>query len=342
MMMRCTTCFRVWALLFLTVSLIWTGGEQEAQAEETVNVYFAVAKELVLPLLAEFENASGIHVNAVRLSTVQALDRVIAEKNDPRIDVLLGLDSGLCNAGIKEGLFEPYTPPAYDLLEEKFKHPDGYWVATTQNPLVFISNKEFLKELHLEPPSSWYDLLDPAYKGMIQISDPRTSGTAVERVFSILEVFQRDEERAFTYMKQLRAQVQEYTKSGTGVSVKLGQAGAGIVVLAVALEYQQEGFDIVTSFPKEGVGTSIWTISLMKGARNPEAGRKLIDWATSPAMQNLYGKYKLNLLPVHPDVKIEPDLAKLLEGANIFPIDDVFVGENRERITDRWVREVLP
>jgi len=41
-------------------------------------------------------------------------------------------------------------------------------------------------------------------------------------------------------------------------------------------------------------------------------------------------------------LRVEPGLAKLLEGANIFLIDNVFFAENRERITDRWVREVLP
>ena len=341
-MMRCTTCFRVLVLLFLTVGLVWAGGEQAAQAEETVNVYFAGPKPLMLPLFAEFENASGIHVNAVRLSAAEAVDRLIAEKNNPRVDVLFHVGAGVMNSGIQEGIFEPYTPPAYDVIEDRLKHPEGYWIGITRTALCFLSNKGFLKEQHLDPPTSWYDLLDPAYTGMIQLPDPRTSGTATTRVFSILEVFQRDEDRAFAYMKQLRAQVQMYTKSGSGTPVMLGQAGAGIFFLGWVLNVQEEGYEVVISFPQKGIGATTEAIALIQGARNPETGRKLIDWAASPAMQNLYRKYKANKLPVHPDVKIEPGLAKVLEGANIFPPDPVFVGENRERIIERWVREVLP
>ena len=47
----------------------------------------------------------------------------------------------------------------------------------------------------------------------------------------------------------------------------------------------------------------------------------MIDWASSPAMQNLLAKHKINFPPAHPDVKIEPGLAAVIQGAKIFPID---------------------
>ena len=82
-------------------------------------------------------------------------------------------------------------------------------------------------------------------------------------------------------------------------------------------------------------------IALIKGAKNPDLGKKLIDWATSPAMQNHFAKYKINFVPAHPDVALEPSLAAVLKGANIFPIDADFAGKNRKRIVDRWIAEIL-
>ena len=163
-------------------------------------------------------------------------------------------------------------------------------------------------------------------------------------MFSILEIYGRDEAKAFDYMKQLRANVQVYTKSGGGgtIPVGLGQAGAGIFFIVDALKTQQEGYDVAVSFPKEGIGTSTEAIALIKGARNPEAAKKLIDWAASPAMQNLFATYKINFLPAHPDVEVEPSLAAVLKGANIFPIDSAWAGENRKRIVEMWVEKVLP
>ena len=136
--------------------------------------------------------------------------------------------------------------------------------------------------------------------------------------------------------------MQVYTKSGGGgtLPVGLGQAGGGIFFIVDALKTKQEGYDVSISFPKEGIGTAAEGIALIKGAKNAALGRKLIDWATSPAMQSLYAKYKINFVPAHPEVKLEPGLAAVLKGAKIFPIDDAYAGANRKRVVERWVAEV--
>ena len=314
-----------------------------AHAADTINAYSIWPENWARPMFEEFEKASGIKVNFVRFSSGEALARVIAEKNNPRVDVLFGGPVETFAAGIGEGVFEPYKPPSFANLPARFRHPDGQWIAIADDPLVFMSNAKFLKDNNLQPPSSWSDLLAPAYKNMIQMADARTSGTAVTRIFSVLEVNGRDETKAFDYMKKLRPNVQLYTKSGGGgtLPVGLGQAGAGIFFIVDALDTKAKGYDVVISFPREGIGTAAEAIALIKGAKNPEAAKKLIDWATSPAMQNLFAKYKINFVPAHPDVALEPSLAAVLKGAKVIPIDAEYAGANRKRIVDRWVAEVL-
>ena len=315
-----------------------------AYSAENLNAYSIWPENWARPMFEEFEKATSIHVNFIRFSSGEALARIIAEKNNPRVDVLFGGPVETHIAGIKEGIFDPYRPPAFNTLAPRFKDPNGNWVGIADDPLVFMSSNKFLKDNNLKPPASWDDLLNPAYKGMIQMADARTSGTAVTRIFSIIEVFGRDETKAFDYMKRLRKNVQVYTKSGGGgtIPVGLGQAGAGIFFIVDALKTKQEGYDVVISFPKEGIGTSVEAIALLKGAKNPGLGKKLIDWATSPDMQNLYAKYKINFVPAHPDVKTEASLAEVLKGAKIFPIDEAWAGQNRKRVVDRWINEVLP
>ena len=111
---------------------------------------------------------------------------------------------------------------------------------------------------------------------MLQMADARTSGTAVTRIFSILEVNGRDENKAFDYMKKLRPNVQLYTKSGGGgtLPVGLGQAGGGIFFIVDALDTKAKGYDVAISFPKEGIGTAAEAIALIKGAKNPGRGQE--------------------------------------------------------------------
>jgi iron(III) transport system substrate-binding protein len=317
---------------------------QTAVAQETLNVYSIWPENWARPMLQEFEAASGIKVNFLRFSSGEALARIMAEKNNPRVDVLFGGPVETFAAGVKENVFEPYKPPSAAALPARFKHADGQWTAIADDPLVFMTNAKFLVENKLQPPASWDDLLDPAYKGMLQMADARTSGTAVTRIFSVLEVNGRDEDKAFAYLKKLRASVQLFTKSGGGgtLPVGLGQAGGGIFFIVDALDTKAKGYDVVISFPKEGIGTAAEGIALLKGAKNAAAGKKLIDWATSPAMQSLYAKHKINFVPAHPEVKTEPSLAAVLKDAKIFAVDDAYAGANRKRIVERWVAEILP
>ena len=314
-----------------------------AQAAETLNAYSIWPENWARPMLQEFEKATGIKVNFLRFSSGEALARLIAEKNNPRVDVLFGGPVETFGAGVKEGLFVPYKPPSFADLPSRFKHPDGLWTAIADDPLVFMTNRKFLEEHKLQPPSSWQDLLNPAYAGMLQMADARTSGTAVTRIFSVLEVNGRDEDKAFEFLKKMRKSIQTYTKSGGGgtLPVGLGQAAGGIFFIVDALDTQAKGYDVAISFPSEGIGSAAEGIAIVKGAKNPDTARKLIDWATSPAMQGLYANYKINFVPAHPKVQTEASLAKVLAPARIIPIDDEYAGANRKRIVDRWVSEVL-
>lgn len=319
-------------------------GIRPAAAAESLNVYTIWPEPYSRPMFKAFTEQTGIKINFLRFSSGEALARIIAEKGNPKIDVLFGGPIETFAAGVEKGVFEKYVPPTAKTLPARFKSAEGEWTAIADDPLVFMTNKKFLAEHKLQAPTSWNDLLDPAYKNMLQMADARTSGTAVTRIFSILEIYHRNETEAFDYMKKLRQNVQTYTKSGGGgtVPIGLGQAAGGIFFIVDALETQNKGYDVAISFPKEGIGASAEGIALIKGAKNPDAGKKLIDWATSAKMQSLLEPNKIGFVPANPEVKMSPAVAKLLSTAKIIQIDDAYAGQNRERIVKKWVDEVLP
>src|SRR5215212_2103705 len=100
-----------------------------AFAADTLNVYSIWPENWAKPMFEEFEKATGIKVNFIRFSSGEALARVTAEKNNPRIDVLFGGPIETFGAGTKQGLFEPYKPPTFAVMPARFKHADGQWIA---------------------------------------------------------------------------------------------------------------------------------------------------------------------------------------------------------------------
>src|SRR4029450_1016209 len=124
-----------------------------AAAQQTVNAYSIWPENWARPMFEEFEKATGIKVNFVRFSSGEALARVIAEKSNPRVDVLFGGPVETFAAGINEGVFEPYKPPSFAKLPARMKQADGQWVAIADDPLVFMTNDKLLKEHNINAPA---------------------------------------------------------------------------------------------------------------------------------------------------------------------------------------------
>ena len=217
------------------------------------------------------------------------------------------------------------------------------WTAIADDPLVFMTNTKFLQEHNLQPPASWDDLLNPAYKGMLQMADARTSGTAVTRIFSILQVNNRNEDEGLRLHEEAAPEhsglhQERRRRNGAG---RPRAGGRRHLLHRRCAVHQAKGYDVQITFPKEGIGSAAECIGLVKGNKNGAAARKLIDWAASPDMQSLLAPRRSTSCPPIPKVAPDPDLAAVLKGAKIIEIDDRWAGDNRKRIIDRWVAEVL-
>ena len=223
-----------WALLLQFIA-------SPAFATDTVNVYSIWPESWTKPLFEDFEKATGIKVNSVRFSSRWALARIVMDRDHPPVDVLFGAPVESLAVGVKEGIFESYKPPSFAALSARFRQADGQWTAIADDPLVFMTNSNFIKENNLKVPASWNDLLALPYRNMLRMADARTSDMAVLLIFSILEVNHRDEHKAFRlFEKAAPERAAIYTKisdDGT-LPVGLGEAGGGIFFIVDALATQ--------------------------------------------------------------------------------------------------------
>lgn len=309
-------------------------------AQGVLNVYTIMPEKYATQVFAAFTADTGVKVNFIRLSSGEALARIVAEKANPQVDCLWGGPADTYEAGVLQGVFEAYKPKESDKVPAKFRSATNYWMGIGVIPLCFLSNEKFLKEKGLNPPASWNDLLAPAYKGALQMADARTSGTATERIYTLVKVFGNKE--AFAYQKKLHQNIQLYTKSGAGgaMPIATGQAASGVFYIVDALDIQQQGYPVVVSYPKEGVTYGVEATGILKGAKNLESAKKLMDWASTKALGEVMVAKKINYIPTRPDVKVENpalDMSKV----KLIDADITWKGENRQEFIERWVDEVL-
>ncbi|MHA1154441.1 MAG: extracellular solute-binding protein, partial [Alphaproteobacteria bacterium] len=108
------------------------------------------------------KDAPDIKVNMLRLSTGDLGARMLAEKSNPRHDVIWGWAvTQMVDPRILE-MTESYKAKGIDALNTSFVDPQNRWFATTGYFAAFCVNTEVLKAKNLPMPSSWQDLLDPA------------------------------------------------------------------------------------------------------------------------------------------------------------------------------------
>ena len=324
------------ALLVIAVSGVVTYAQQK-----TLTVWSVWPEEWIKKIFPVFEKETGIHINWIRESTGQVAARVIASGGHPAASVMFGGPVATFISLKDQGFLQKYVSPAAATIPAADKDPDGYWTGMATDPLCFYSNKSFLKEKGLQPPTSWFDFLLPAYKDSLQFADPRTSGTGYQRIITMITLM-HNEDLAFDYLKALKPSVQVYTEHGGGgiIPISTGQAGAGIFFLVDALDaIVNKGYPCVISFPREGITAPIEAIALLKGAPQPELAKKFIDWAVSKQMQQLYTQLKVFFIPTQPGVPV-PSVINL-KGVYIAPTDTQWFGQHRTELINRWVNQIL-
>ncbi len=325
--------FRISLLSLVMFAPFWQ--QPSFAAKESVFIYASVDEEVAQQLVAAFEAETGIKVNFVRLSTGEAVARLEAEKANPQVSLWLG-GVGLGHAEIKEkGLSIPYQSADTASLNPKFKDPEGYWNGIYLGVLSFVTNKELLKKKNLQPPQVWNDLLDPKWKGNIQIPNPGTSGTSYSLM--IMLIAKSNEDKAFEYMKALNSNVSQYTRSGSAPAknVALGETIIGIGYAQDILKLihgSKSALELV--YPKDGTGYEIAAMSLIKGGKQTETAKKLMEWCYSKkAAQILADNY---IIPLKTkgvklkEVAIYPKSLKLIDA----PME--WAGKNKQRLIERW------
>ncbi len=305
-----------------------------------LNAYTIMPEKYASQIFAQFTKDTGIKVNFLRFSTGEALARLTAEKGNPQVDVLLGGPADMYAAGVTEGILEAYRPADSDAISSAYRDPNNYWTGIGLIPLCFLTNTKFLEKNKMQAPAKWADLLDPRYKNNLQMADARTSGTATERIYSLVKVMGEDE--AFKFQKAMNANVQMYTKSGAGgaMPIATGQCASGIFYIVDALDIQQQGYPVTITYPEDGVSFGIEATGVVKGGKNNAEAKKFVDWATSKKFAEFIVANKINYVPTRNDVKTSNPILDLTKIKTI-SVDVTWKGEKRKEFTQRWINEVI-
>ncbi|MEP7063970.1 MAG: extracellular solute-binding protein [Betaproteobacteria bacterium] len=308
-----------------------------------ITVYTALEEDDVRVYLAEFAKAKpDIKVNLLRLSTGDLVARIIAEKANPRHDVIWGTAlTQVVDPRILE-MMEPYRPPGIEQVKPQFKDADGRWFATTGYFAGFCVNTEVLKKKNLPMPTSWQDLLNPVYKGQIVMPNAASSGTGYLQIVSILQM--KGDDKGWQYLQDLDKNIAQYIKSGSR-PCKMAATGEYAIGLSFAfsgVKQIMEGYPLKLVIPKEGAGYEVEVSALMKTAKNKPDSKQFLDWLLTLDAAKLYGE-RAEMSSV-PGAKATEAVLKAGLPADVsavlYPMDFAASAKNKERILAEWKQKI--
>lgn len=328
-----------------TMALIGLGASAAQAADDELTLYCSPQIEWCQVMVEEFQRATGIEVAMTRKSSGETFAQIKAEAQNPRGDVWWGGTGDPHLQAAEEGLTERYESPMLDELQDwarrQAEAADYRTIGIYAGALGIGYNRDVLEEKGLPAPACWEDLTDEAYRGEVQIANPNSSGTAYTTLATLVQIFGEDE--AFELLTGMHKNVNQYTKSGSAPikAAARGETTIGITFMHDMVTQVVEGFPIEIVSPCEGTGYEIGSMSIIDGARNPEAARKWYDWALTAEAQELAGEAQAYQVPSN-EGATPPPQAPDLEEIDLIDYDFEKYGssDERTRLLEKWDEEV--
>ncbi len=324
------------ALFACGFALTFTGCSKKQQ---TLKIYSIIHEEETLALTNLFTQKTGIKVQFLRASTGELVNRVIAEKNDPQADVLLGGATNYHIQADKAGALEPYLSPNAKNVPSYALAKDNAWTGFCVLSLGIGINRERFEQKFpgIPYPATWDDLVNPEFKGEIVLTNPVASSTAYLFVQNQLQRLGWD--NGWNYLLSLAPLVGQFPDSGSAPAKLLGtgEYAIGVSYLHAITKYKAQGFDLIAIAPPKTVG-DVDCVSIMKNSKNPDAAKKFVDFMLSKEAQELMSSIDFTV-PVNPEAKGAEGCVPVSE-LDLIEYDSAKAASQKEEVLALWSKNV--
>ncbi|MGW8743596.1 2-aminoethylphosphonate ABC transporter substrate-binding protein [Streptomyces sp. NPDC055794] len=344
--MRTKPLLPLTALCLLALPLTACGGNSAAADEDVVTVYSADGLKgengdgWYDQVFKDFEKETGIKVEYVEGGSGEMVQRATREKRNAQADVLVTLPPFIQQADGK-GLLQKYAPEGADQVSGADKAANGTWTAVVNNYFGFIHNTKELKQA----PATWEDLLDPTYENKLQYSTPGVAGDGTAVLIKAIHDF-GGEKPAMDYLKKLQANNVGPSASTGKLAPKVDKGELLVANGDVQMNYAQSKSmpNLGIWFPaREGGKPTTFALpyaaGLVTDAPHDENGRKLLDYMLGQKAQRQVSEIGGGFA-ARQDVKATDanaiELAKLMDGVEIFEPDWTDIEENLTSYVDAW------
>lgn len=332
------TSFSKLGLGFAAAAAIGVMSAGIAHAKTDLLVYTAVEADELKGFKNAFEaDYPDINIKWVRDSTGIITSKLLAEKDNPKADIVWGVAATSLLLLSTHDYFQGYAPKGVEKLDKLYydtKNPKPLWVGQRAWIASICFNTVEGEKHKLPVPQTWDDLTKPVYKGHVIMPNPNSSGTGFLDVSSWIQI--KGEDAAWKYMDALHTNIARYTHSG---SKPCKLAAKGEIPIGVSFAYRgakskNAGAPLEIVAPAEGVGWDLEAFAIVSNTKNLKAAQALADWSVTEKANKIYNEaYAVVAMPgiAKPVKNFPPNIGK-----KMIKNDFQWAADNRIRILDEW------
>ena len=297
-------------------------------------------------VLAAFEAGSGLDVTFVAPGDAGTLvNQLVLTKDAPLGDVVYGVDNTFASRAIEAGVFADYTSDAPAATDAAAYAIDGSQALTAidfSDVCLNIDLAAFGGDL--PAPRTFDNLLDPAYSGMVSVTNPATSSPGL--AFLMATIAAKGDTWP-DYWAALRDNGLRVTASWSDTYYTDFSApnygGDYPIVLSYASSPPFEAVDgqPTTAALLDTCFRQVEYAGVLAGAQNPQGAQQVVDWMLSDDFQasvpeNMY------VYPVSTAVTVPAEWAQYAPlAADPWSIDPATIDAKRDEWIQTWTDTVL-
>lgn len=330
-------------VLMVVLSLVLTACGSSGSSDKVI-VYSNAVSDGRGDWLLEKATEAGFDVEFVDIGGGALVDRLVAEKNNPIADVVIGSNQMGFEKLKKADVLEAFKPAWADLVPEGYNDPEGMYYSFEQIAILMIYNKSVMEGKTL--PQSWNELAtSDTFNDQYWVDLKLTGGTIQVLIGSILSDY-IDPNGDLGISQEGWDVIEGYFNNGyqsvDGDNFQ-GLLADGSVPITrmwsngmktLESDFDQE-FGIVK--PEAGVPYVVEQVGLIKGSKKQDQAKAFIDWFGSLEVRTEYAKAK-GSVPVIVDAQNKEDarMEEILTDLPQKPLDWKFITEN----IDAWVEKI--
>ena len=278
------------------------------------------------------------------------LNKLMAEKADPTADVAL-LTKSFAETGIQNDLFEQLDTNIVTSLGELYDFcvdEKGYGPCYSLCRYGIMYNADALEQLGLPAPTSYQDLFDDQYAGMVALPD-MTSTAGPYMLVAMAEAMggsQEDVSAAMALMQEKKDNINLWYSASSDVvnAFTTGEANITVFMDINMPGLISSGINMQWVDASEGSFAAPATVEVVKNCKNPELAQLFVEYLICNDTQNKIAEV-LNEAPVNKNATMADELKTYLafgeESMNALKeFDDAYITTAKGEWIDTFQRTV--